>query len=81
MTSKPKLFWLIAACATFSVLIGGLGVALVAITGSKDVQLAAFTLMVLSWVVGVSAAAAYVARQASGAYKELRPRKLRDQMW
>jgi len=80
-TIKPKSFWLMLFVALTSLVVGGIGVPLINVTGSRALHIAIFFSVLALWMIGISSMMYYFHGQAAGKYIGIKKVKLSDQVW
>lgn len=81
ITAKPKLFWLIWIMVSLGVSIAGVGVALVLILKSTELQFVVFLMLALLWGTSFLLAIIYSWRHFCGKYDQIKPALVKDQIW
>lgn len=81
ITRLPKSMWLMNAAVSASLVIGSAGVALDWAFKAEFLMIVAMSLVFLCWLTAAASWAFNMYRQIHGAYKDIQPRELKDQVW
>lgn len=81
ITKLPKSMWLMNAAVSASLVIGLVGLVLDWAFKVESLMIVAMGLVFLCWLAAVASWVFNMYRQVHGAYKDIQPRELKDQVW